>query len=77
MRTTWAATQVGLRRVKSGLGGHDDGVSGVDEGVENASIPITKRGRMAMSNHPTFSDFVVVGSENDSEKLNPIDKTVS
>ena len=60
MGTTWSATQVGLRGVKSGLGGHDAGVSGGDAGVKNTSIPITKRGRMAMSNHPTFSDFVVV-----------------
>ena len=30
------ATQVGPRGVKSGLGGHDDGASGDDEGVKNA-----------------------------------------
>ena len=36
--TTWPATQVCRRPVKSGLGGHDDGVSGVDDGVENASL---------------------------------------
>ena len=35
--TTWPATQVGLRPVKSGLGGHDDGVWGVDDGVKNSS----------------------------------------
>ena len=35
--TTRPVTQVGLRPVKSGLGGHDDGASGVDEGVEEAS----------------------------------------
>ena len=36
--TTGPATQVGLRPVKSGLGGHDDGASVVDEGVEDTSI---------------------------------------
>ena len=77
MGTTWSATQVGLRRVESGLGGHDAGVSGGDAGVKNTSIPISKRGRMALSDNPTFSDFVVVGSENDSARQNTIDKTVS
>ena len=38
--TAWAATQVGLRPVESGLGGHDDGVWEVDEGVENTSLPL-------------------------------------
>ena len=40
--TTGSATQVGLRPVKAGLWGHDDGASGVDEGVENGSIPLSK-----------------------------------
>ena len=35
---TWSATQVGPRRVESCLGGHDDGVFWVDEGVEKASL---------------------------------------
>mgnify|MGYP004601358651 CR=1 FL=1 len=35
--TTWSATQVGLRPVESGLGGHDDGASGVDDGVKKTS----------------------------------------
>ena len=43
MGTAWAATEVGLRRVKAGLGGHDAGVSGGDEGVEKASITVLKR----------------------------------
>ena len=30
--TTWSATQVGLRPVKAGLGGHDDGVWGSTRG---------------------------------------------
>ena len=37
---TWSATQVCPRPVESGLGGHDDGASGVDEGVENASLQL-------------------------------------
>ena len=35
--TTWPATRVGLRPVKSCLGGHEAGVMGDDEGIENAS----------------------------------------
>ena len=38
--TAWPATQVCPRRVESGLGGHDDCASGVDEGVESESIPL-------------------------------------
>ena len=70
MGATWSATQVCLRRVKAGLGGHDDGVSGDDEGVENASTPLWKRGRMAMSDHPTFSDFRRFENENDTARQN-------
>ena len=55
--TTRPATQVGLRPVESGLGGHDDGVSGDDAGVENASIPLWKRGRLALSVSLTISVF--------------------
>ena len=77
MGATWAATQVWLRRVKAGLGGHDDGVSGDDEGVEDTSIPISQQGRMAMSGHPTFSDFKRVERENGSAMQNCIDQTVS
>ena len=36
---TWPATQVGLRPVKAGLGGHEAGVFGVDDGVDNTSLP--------------------------------------
>ena len=70
MGATWSATQVGLRPFKAGLGGHDAGVSGVDAGVENASIPLLKRGRMAMSGLTTFSDFRSVENENYTEKHN-------
>ena len=34
------ATQVGPRTVEAGLGGHDDGASGVDEGVGSVSLPL-------------------------------------
>ena len=66
-----------LRPVKSGLGGHDGGASGVDGGVEKSSIPISKRGRMAGSDHPTFSDFVWSNNEFASENQNDQDKTES
>ena len=56
--TTQPATQVGPRRVKSGLGGPDAGVSGVVEGVERSSFPLSKRGRLVLSDYPTFSGFV-------------------
>ena len=54
---TRPVTQVGPRLVKAGLGGHDDGVGGVAEGVENASLPLRKWGRAVLSECPTFSDF--------------------
>ena len=55
--TTRSATQVGPRPVEAGLGGQDDGVWGVYDGVENTSIPLWKRGRTAMFVCPTFSGF--------------------
>ena len=58
--TTRMATRVGSRGHESGLGGHEKGVSVDDEGVENASIPLLERGRMAMSDSTTFSGFVPV-----------------
>ena len=75
--TTWPATQVCLRTVESGLGGHDACVWGVDEGVENASLPITKRGRLWLSDYPTFSDFVGVVNDFGSESRNDIGASVS
>ena len=57
IETTWSATQVRLRRVKAGLGGHDDGVFWVDDGVENSSFQLRKRGRMTLSERQTSSDF--------------------
>ena len=74
--TTWSATQVGLRLVKSGLGGHEDGVGGVDDGVENSSPPLWKRGRLAWSVGVTFSDFRGVDNEILSESRNGNDTPI-
>ena len=63
----WSATQVGLRTVEAGLGGHDACASVVDEGVSMSSFPISKRGRLVMSDCPTFIGFVWSGTENISE----------
>ena len=38
--TTWQDTQVCVWTIKGGLGGQEAGVFGVDEGVENASLPL-------------------------------------
>ena len=67
---TWSATQVGPRRVESGLGGHEEGVGGVDDGVKNASLPLWKRVRTAQSDHATFSDFGGVDDQNSNENRN-------
>ena len=37
--TTWSATQICQRPVESGLRGHEEGVWGVDDGVENTPLP--------------------------------------
>ena len=58
------ATQAGLRPVGSCLRGAEEGVCGVDEGVEKASLSLSKRGRMTMSEGATFSGFT--GVEKDS-----------
>ena len=49
---------------------HGDGVFWVDEGVEKTSLPLWKRGRVAMSERQTSSDFG--GAEKDfaNEKWN-------
>ena len=36
----WTVTLIGLRRVETGLGGDEDGVFWVDEGVANPSLPL-------------------------------------
>ena len=68
---TWSATQVGLRRVESGLGGHDDGVRGVDDGVKNTSPPLRKRARTTRSECAAFSHFM--GLANDLVDQKPED----
>ena len=52
-----SATILGLRGAEGCLRGNDDVVCAVDEGVESAPLPLCKRGRLAMSDCPTFSDF--------------------
>ena len=74
--TTWSATQVGLRPVKAGLGGHDAGASGDDEGVEDTSAPISKRGRTALSGHPTFSGFGRVENESDTVRQTNLNESI-
>ena len=70
---TLPATQVGLRPVEAGLGGHDDGASGVDDGVEISSLPYCKRGRSAQSDCPTFSDYVGADNQFVSEMQSCVD----
>ena len=67
---TWSATQVGLGRVELDLGGHEEGVIGVDDGVEKASPLLWKWGRMALSECATFSDFIGVENDYDCKKRN-------
>ena len=68
--TTWPATQVGLRPVESCLGGHEEGVFRVDEGVEKTSLPLRKRRRVVMSKRAPFSDFGRVWNDVFTEKRN-------
>ena len=74
---TRPATQVGVRPIKVGLGGHDDGASGVDGGVEKSSTSYSKVGPMAWSDHATFSGFVGSDSEFACENKNDPDQTES
>ena len=67
------ATQVGPRGVEAGLGGHDAGASGDDEGVEKILIPIRNRGQMVLTESPTFRDFVPAWKDIFSENQNCID----
>ena len=73
----WSASQVCPRRVESGLGGHENGVFGVDAGVEKASPPLMKRMRTTMSECTTFSGFTDVVNEIASEKPNSKDQMAS
>ena len=76
IRHDTVATQVGPRGHEAGLGGHNDSASGVDEGVEKASLPLSKRGRFALSESATFSGFVPARKENSSENQNPTNTTI-
>ena len=73
---TWPVTQVVLRPVKAGLGGHDAGVSGDDEGVEDAPISLWKRGRIVLTESPTFSVFVPAPKDIFSEDQNQKNTTI-
>ena len=55
---------------QGGLGGQDDGVLGVDEGVEKTSLPLPKWGRMTMSECPPFSGFIRVETDYVCKKPN-------
>ena len=59
-----------LRPVESGLGGHEEGVFGVDDMVENTSLSLLKLGRTAWPKRATFSDFGRFEKDRVSEKLN-------
>ena len=43
---------------------------GVDEGSKKTSLPLSKRGRLALSECPTFSDFGRSDNENIGENRN-------
>ena len=70
MKMTWPATQVGLRPVKAGLGGHEASVIGVDDRVENASLPMRKQVRTTELVCAIFSGFIGVENQNDGENEN-------
>ena len=71
---TWTTTEVGLRPVESGLGGHEEGVIRVDAGVKNSSLLLWKWGRTAGSEGATLRCFT--GVENDGISGNCEDKNV-
>ena len=55
----WQATQVRPRPVKSGLGGHEAGVSVVEDRVERVLILLMKWRQTVPSNEATFGVFLV------------------
>ena len=59
-----------LRRVESGLGGHEEGVFRVEEWVKNASLPLRKRGRTAITVYAPFSDFEGASNEGSIDNEN-------
>ena len=74
--TTWPATQVGLRTVKSGLGGHDDGASGDDEGSKSNRYRY-RNGDEGVSDSATFSGFVGADNHFVSENQSCLNETKS
>ena len=66
--TTRPETEEGPRPIKAGLGDQESDVSGGRRGVKKASLPSSKRGRSAVSECPTFSDFCGADNEDVSQK---------
>ena len=62
---------------QAGLGGHEEGVIGVYEGVKKSSLPLWKRGRTVQSDHATFSDFRGFEDENNSDNKNRFNTSAS
>ena len=75
--TTRPETEVGPRQIKAGLGEQESGVSGGRRLVKKTSIWLSKRGRSAVSERATFSDFGGADNENVSESHNDSDATDS
>ena len=65
---TWPATQVCPRPVESGLGGDEEGVIGVDEGVKKTPLVLRKRGPKSWSKGATFSGFPAAEKDSVSVK---------
>ena len=65
--TTRPETEPGPRPVKAGLGDQESGVSGGWRGVKKSSLPLSKWGRLAVTDCATFSVFVGVYNENFNE----------
>ena len=72
---TWPATQVSPRRVKAGLGGHEDGVFGVDDGFEKTSLPLGKRRRTVLLESVTSSVFMGIESDFAGEIRNDLNNS--
>ena len=59
---TWSATEVGPRRVESGLGGHEKGVNGGRRWGEEGAAPVTKTGTNGLSERVFVSGLTGVGT---------------